>query len=282
MKYLFIFQFLFTVGFLNAATVPQTLYINRDTVTMGGKLVNRCVFNVSATFSPKNAIIDLSEGDLLELTLINNDTIPHIFGLLTGSTFGTINAGESQVHSISFTEFGTFGLMLKDNRGRMLGAIVPVRVGISSTAKFLWNFWEMNDTTSLKIGDGIYDTIVEEYRPNVNVVNAEVYPQTATDPIGAVVGNVNDELYISMVNAGNMTHTLHFHGYHVEILQAIQNSHMVSWIKDGIPLHPNEAVTVRLIPDKPGMYPVHDHNLISVLTGNIYPGGMINVLHIMP
>ena len=97
-----------------------------------------------------------------------------------------------------------------------------------------------------------------------------------------MIANVNDEVYISMINAGIMSHTLHFHGFHVEILQSAKRPYTVGWIKDGIPLAPDEVVTVKLVPDKPGMYPVHDHNLISVLSGNVYPGGMITTLRILP
>ena len=40
-------------------------------------------------------------------------------------------------------------------------------------------------------------------------------------------------------------------------------------------------MTLLLVPDQPGMYPVHNHNLVTVATGG-YPGGMITRLNIMP
>ena len=40
-------------------------------------------------------------------------------------------------------------------------------------------------------------------------------------------------------------------------------------------------MTLLLVPDQPGIFPVHNHNLATVNTGG-YPGGMITRLNIMP
>ena len=43
-----------------------------------------------------------------------------------------------------------------------------------------------------------------------------------------------------------------------------------------------EVLKLELIPDKPGVYPVHDHNLIGVTGGMFYPNGMFTTLRIVP
>ena len=78
-----------------------------------------------------------------------------------------------------------------------------------------------------------------------------------------------------------MDHVFHFHGYHVKILDALLNTNQVGWIKDTFPIKINDGISVLLNPDKPGTFPVHDHNLITVVTG-AYPGGMIAVLNVNP
>ena len=41
------------------------------------------------------------------------------------------------------------------------------------------------------------------------------------------------------------------------------------WEKDTFPVFPGEAMTLLLVPDQPGMYPVHNHNLVTVATGGL-------------
>jgi hypothetical protein len=37
---------------------------------------------------------------------------------------------------------------------------------------------------------------------------------------------------------------------------------------------------VELVPDKPGRYPIHNHNLVTTTVGGNYPGGMMMHMHI--
>ena len=45
-------------------------------------------------------------------------------------------------------------------------------------------------------------------------------------------------------------------------------------IKDTFPLKRMEGYVLRLVPDQVGEYPVHDHNLLSITGGGLYPFGM--------
>jgi FtsP/CotA-like multicopper oxidase with cupredoxin domain len=93
---------------------------------------------------------------------------------------------------------------------------------------------------------------------------------------------VGDTIYIVVLNSGKMLHTLHFHGYHVEIVNASINSRYNGWIKDSFGILTGEILMLKLIPNKPGLYPVHEHNLINVTTNGVYPGGMLNLIDIQP
>jgi hypothetical protein len=57
---------------------------------------------------------------------------------------------------------------------------------------------------------------------------------------------------------------------------------MNGWWKDSFPVKVGDHVTILLVPDKEGMYPVHDHNLVANTNVGLYPGGMIAMLNIMP
>ncbi len=274
----------FLLGWSNiskGAVIDDTLYIHRDTVTMAELLVNRCVLNPTSTFEKRNAYIDISIGDDLQLTIINTDSIAHDLGVSNIVSLGTVNASDTVTFSHTFNGFGTFGIAITSTLGYQLGAQATVRVGIPNQS-FMWNLWEMNDTLSLDLGNGITSSIPTDYYPNVNTINGEAHPETVADTLGRVIGNVGDSIYISVVNSGNIVHTIHFHGYHVKIVQATQNTSVINWTKDSPVVQPRETMTLLLVPDKPGMYPVHDHNLISVLTQNSYGGGMITNITIQP
>lgn len=270
------------VNFGFSAVIEDTLYLNRDTVVMGNYLVNRCVLNNTSTFDKRNAHLDVEVGDLLELTIYNTDTVDHQFEVANLNTLGTIVAGGNATYSVFCDDFGTFGIKATDPIGDLLGAFAVLRVGLQNEQAFIWNLWEINDQFSHDVGNGLATAIPSTYRPNTNIINGMVYPTTTTDPLTVVTGNVNDSIYISVVNSGNFVHTLHFHGYHVKIIQATQRTDKVNWVKDTNPIYKDETITLLLVPDKEGMYPVHDHNLVSVLTQNTYPGGMITMLNIQP
>jgi len=79
-----------------------------------------------------------------------------------------------------------------------------------------------------------------------------------------------------------MHHNLHFHGFHVTILSATENTQMTGWIKDSFPVVMDEVMLVMLVPDQVGMYMAHNHNMITVTTNGVYPGGMMQMMMIMP
>ncbi len=61
-----------------------------------------------------------------------------------------------------------------------------------------------------------------------------------------------------------MVSPFHFHGYHVKIIDVKIHQTMLGWEKDTFPVFPGEAMTLLLVPDQPGMFPVHNHNLVTV------------------
>jgi hypothetical protein len=41
-----------------------------------------------------------------------------------------------------------------------------------------------------------------------------------------------------------------------------------------------QALLLEMVPDKPGRYAVHDHNLVAVSGGGIHPNGMFLIMEI--
>lgn len=265
-----------------SATVYDTLYINHDTVDMGNFMVHRIVFNETPVFSKINKHLEIAVNDILELTIINTDTSAHDISHVNGNFIAAVSASGETIISLQYNNFGSYGIKLSDPSGDLLGALTVIQVGFENKIHFHWTLYDMEHTITQDISENNITTIPADYLPDVYTINGLVYPGTTTDPLGAVSAQVGDTIYVSIANGGNMFHTLHFHGFHYEIMQSQQKPETVNWIKDTSPYGPDEIVTLMFIPDKPGLYPVHDHNLISVLTSSVYPGGMITVLNIQP
>ncbi|MFT5183641.1 MAG: hypothetical protein ACI84C_000767, partial [Flavobacteriales bacterium] len=71
-----------------------------------------------------------------------------------------------------------------------------------------------------------------------------------------------------------------YHGYHAEIIESTKFPSHVGRNKDTFAIYSMEIVVVELVPFQTGEYPVHDHNLVAVSGGNVYPNGMFLTIRI--
>lgn len=256
----------------------DTLYINRDTLTISPVFFQKAALNTDTLFNVKNAVLDFPLGVNIDLTIINNDTITHSVKLPNSS--GAVNIAAEGTASVTISDLpmGTYLLYVESDVGYFLGAGAAIRVGINGQ-KFAWDLWDQDPALTEDFGNQIISELPSTYRPTLFTLNGGVEPM---DPNSGsmIMGNVGDTIYISIFNNGNMDHPMHFHGYHIEIIQASKQPHTVGWLKDSFPVLAKEAMTVRLIPHQPGEFPVHNHNLIATLFNNGYPKGMITMLMI--
>lgn len=275
--------FLLVAKITFSATIYDTLYINKSPYTIGSFTFEACVFNDSANFKLENAIIELNEGDNLQLHVVNNDTLEHTFtidGIIYNNN--TISAGGTKDFTINFNNVGAYRFYSDVFYGKHLGASSIIMYGYENYPKYYWNMFEQSDTLSHEIASLQTTTIPFTYQPDIFTINLKVYPDLNNDVHAKINQQVGDTIYIAVLNSGKMFHTLHFHGYHVDIISASINSKYNGWSKDSFGILKNEMVLVRLVPDQPGMYPVHEHNLINVTTNGVYPGGMLNLINIQP
>lgn len=120
-----------------------------------------------------------------------------------------------------------------------------------------------------------------DFEPDFFTINGKTKQQLISDSSSIVSGKVGDTLHIVVANAGLAMHSMHFHGYHVTSI-AVSNAETLGWSKDTWPLRSGEWALLQLVPDKPGKYPVHDHNLVAVSGGGQYPNGMFTIMEIQP
>jgi FtsP/CotA-like multicopper oxidase with cupredoxin domain len=266
-----------------SVTIFDTLYINKAPYTIGSFTFQACVFNDSSIFKLENAIIELNEGDNLQLHVINNDTLEHTFtidGLVDNTNL--IMPNGTNDFTINFTNKGVYRFYSDKFYGKHLGASSIIIYGYQNYPKYYWNMFEQSDTLSQDIANLQVNTIPFTYQPDIFTINLKVHPDLENDLHAKINQQVGDTIYITVLNSGKMFHTLHFHGYHVEIVEASINTKYNGWTKDSFGILKNEILLLRLVPDQAGTYPVHEHNLINVTTNGVYPGGMLNLINIQP
>lgn len=280
MKRLFFFVII-SIAFNSSllAVTEATLYLNSGQMSIGSTTVQKLSFNSTSIFDQENTILGLTIGEPLNLTIVNNDIYPH--NIAVDGIIGSVEVFPSSSVELNyqFDSFGTYAVRSVSSSGNMLGAAAIIQVGIPSPS-FSWDLWDIEAESSAAIYNGTITVLPEPYRPNVFTINGYPYSDHMAVP-GMITGMVGQEIYISICNSGNMTHTVHFHGYHVEIIQANKRDHVIGWMKDSFPVTVGESMTVKLVPHQPGEFPVHNHNLVTNLTNNAYPGGMMTMIMIM-
>ncbi|PCJ81201.1 MAG: hypothetical protein COA49_05690 [Bacteroidetes bacterium] len=260
----------------------DTLWINTGTWNQSADTLPALRFNSSENFDTSNVAIEIPDGTLWNLIVINLDSLVHEFEIQGFENFGGIVlAGDTATFDYPPMNLGTYRYYTSDERGLLLGASGVVKCGIETPLQFHWNLvdWMPSRMDSVVVGANVvWD---EEYIPKYFSINSYTFPHTPLDENGYVSLILGDTCSISIVNNGFMDHVLHFHGFHVEIVSSTHQTSRIGWIKDTISILRGEGITVKLIANQPGIYPVHNHNLIAVTNSGFYPGGMFTLINIV-
>lgn len=267
-----------------SAIVNDTLYIMKDSIQVStGLKLPYITFNRTQSFSQTNARIVLNEGDQLELLVVNQDNATHEFQIKGQTAMVSIPAAGQITVSHTFSQAGVFifndPMNFPDNASTGLGGMIVVKN--HTHPSFYWNIKEhLEGHNATIIGGGSVDWTT--YYPEFFTINGNSHPNINTDPDARITGSVGDTLFIYITNTGQSIHPMHFHGYHVDVMYSSKNPGHVGRSKDSQGIYPNECVVLRLVPDKEGEYPVHDHNLIATTGANLYPLGMFTTILITP
>lgn len=264
--------------------ILDTLYINQGFFqTFNGSTISYKSFNSASDFDKTNAILTYSSIDTVSLTLINNDVISHQFRSASLGVSSVVIAPGSQANiSIHAEQAGTYiyydGQDYPNNKNLGLAGMIVFKN--SNAASFYWNLKELDTLWVNELSNGITPSAI--YNPKFFLINGNHNPNINLDPLARVVGNVGDTILIHISNTGNASHSLHFHGYHLKLLQSSEHPYQEGRIKDTFPIHPMQTLTLQMVPHQPGEYPVHDHNLVAVTGANLYPNGMFLTMLITP
>ena len=258
----------------------DTLWMVPGGVTLGGDTLAALRFCATPQFQASNETLD---GSLSSVVVVNGDSVAHELAWTAeeGTTW-SVASGASVELDMSGLGNATHRLWSATERGQTLGLSTMVRSGWDDLPHYEWNLneWDPEETWTLAEGWSLDPTAA--YVPRQFTINDLNYPDTLADTSSYVQTSVGEAVYISIVNQGRMDQVLHFHGYHVDMLQSSAHENRVGWSKDTVPVKAGERVVVRLDPNQPGEYPVHAHNLVAVTNAGFYPGGMITYLNVAP
>ena len=261
----------------------DTLWINSGEWYQSQDTMSVLRFNSTAIFDTSNVAISTDADVPLLLTVINSDIDAHNFEIYGMWSFGVeILPSDTTTFEIPPLAMGTYRYLSSDQKGLYLGLSGVLKVGLNMPNQFHWNLADCMPERMDSISSGGELLDEEPYVPRYFSINSYTYPHTALDANGYVTMGLGDTCTISIVNSGFMDHVLHFHGFHVEYLSTTMQTSRLGWIKDTIPLKQGEGVTLLLIANQEGVYPVHNHNLIAVTNSGFYPGGMITLINITP
>jgi len=239
------------------------------------------VLESGAPFGP-NAVVDVPENAEVAASLLNEDSVAHALVVDDVAwTSAPVAPGEALEFQWPALAAGTYRYHLEGLRGERLGASGILRVGYATEGAFRWHLSDLQANALDSIADG-WVPEPAAYTPDFFTINEAHYPNTLEDPTALVTVNVGDTALISVVNAGQMDHVLHFHGFHVTLLQSSRSPERAGWSKDSVPVRRGEGLTLQLVAHQAGTYPVHDHNLIAVTNAGFYPGGMLTQIIVSP
>lgn len=240
-------------------------------------------FADSPTVEISRMVIFIDTGDRLHLTVTNNDSEPHGFKWAFEEDGIVIMHGDTAKITFEPTAPGAYpfidGTDYPFNVARGLSGVVIVKEPGDNVRDFVWflNDHDVEWLNALANGTRVASS---SYLADYFTINGFSYPDTLQDSRGAVTGKVNEPINIWVVNGGLQAHSIHFHGYHIDILSKNGDPYPQPYSKDTFPVKPGEGLHTRLVPFQPGKFPVHDHSLTAVTAKGFYPNGMMLLLNI--
>lgn len=250
-----------------------------------GTSIVRTVFNSSSDFEASSPTIVLTANVPTEIKVVNGDSISHDFTIPSVLNSPMINPGDSAIFSFSSLSEGIYPYYCAQNQTIHtylgLAGIIHVKNAADIVPYFYWNIQEHQEEWNGLIQNNINPDF-NTYDPNYFTINGRSEPDINDDSTARITGQVGEEIRVIMMNHGRSIHSMHFHGYHAELLIDSKKPAHTGRSKDTFPLYPGEHILLQIIPDKSGEYPIHDHNLVAVTGGGIYHAGMFTTILITP
>lgn len=280
----------------HALTIAKTFYILQGNIAQpDGVSVHFKGFSdtTSSLRVPATSFI-VQEGDTVSITVSNTLSTPHSWVINGVFDSGTISGGQTKTFSFPAPKAGSYFFYDKLNApyNRLVGLHGAMAVMPAGSANTLYSgsptfrkqlFWIFNDIDPVwhdRIRQGLTPTTT--FVPRYFTLNGKSSrPPGATgytdpninsmyDPATAIEGYIGDRTLIRIFNAGQCTHSMHWHANHVEWLTENGSKRPSIWLKDVVRLDNNMGRTDVIFPFDPppdayppvtmGHYVMHLHD----------------------
>jgi FtsP/CotA-like multicopper oxidase with cupredoxin domain len=235
--------------------------------------------NHSSIFKFDAQLFEVRAGEITTIQLINADSMTHSLTLESHPNPLNVAGNSSAFFTVNLDSDGIYRLYEGSINGEQMYLGLSAAIIVKKTAEslFFWNLKEFDTdfNRSIMAQENVDFT---RYKPKYFMINGKSNPEIGKDSLAKIKGKVNEKISLYMLNSGNSVHSLHFHGYHFTITHSSRTKEVINWEKDTYAIYPHEAVIIEFVPDKPGEYPVHDHNLVATAANNIYPNGMFTTM----
>lgn len=295
---LFLVVSLGLTGAAQAATRSYTLYITNGNLTVngtGGTTMSAWSYtDVPGTPKIPGPALTVNEGDTVNITVINNHTISHNF-LIQGVTTDTtaIAAGQSRVYSFAASTAGTYLYYdtLNNNINREMGMYGVLIVGAADGSSKAWTngpaysfqrTWLVSEMDKARWNDvagagGTVNTSV--YKPNYFLINGRSGSDGMMATDTTIDGTVGQTALVRIVNPGQFSNSLHFHGNHIKVLtvNGVRQSSPYKEL-DVINIPPKGTADVLYYLNQPGEYPMHNHTAQMETANGVYLNGIVTMI----
>ena len=116
------------------------------------------------------------------------------------------------------------------------------------------------------------------FEPNYHTLNGLSYPHTAMDSDTRVSCVVGEDVLIRVANLSNIRHSLHFHGYHAQLINRNNVPDNTLPEKDTFAIPANSTADIVLPVTQDGEYPLHPHSLTATTDNGTYQGGSVTLI----
>lgn len=289
---------LLTATTAHAAVRNYTLYITAGAVTVNGAggatLPAWGYSDVAGSPRIPGPVLTAYEGDTVNVTVVNNHTINHNFvvqGVTTDAT--AIAPGGSRNYSFTASAAGTYlySDTLNSSINRAMGMYGAFWVGPADGGNRAWpngptysfqRTWVIGEMDKVRwndvasVGRSVNTAI---YKPNYFLINGKGGFDGMADPSTTIDGMVGTSALVRIVNGGQFSHSLHFHGNHVQVLtiNGVRQSSPYKLV-DVINVPPKGTADVLYVLNQPGEYPMHVHTAQMETANGVYLNGVVTMI----
>lgn len=282
-----------------AAARNFTLHINNGTLTITGtggtSLATWGYGTVEGTPTFPAPKLEVNEGDTVTVTVHNHRNANHNFvikNVTTDVTAIPANGG-SKVYSFIAPTAGSYVYSdtLNNNINREMGLYGAFIVRPADNSNTAWtggpaynneNVWVLGEMDKVRWNDKASTgqaVTTTTYKPNYFMINGLGGFDAMMNHDTMIMGTLGQKSLVRIVNGGQFSHSLHFHGNHFQVLTVNgvrQPAPFEQW--DTINVAPMTTVEVLYEINQTGEYPMHVHTAQAEGANGVYLNGAATMI----